>query len=180
MIQSYVLHSEKSSMHVMACLHFLEQASQRPCHVIYKKRNQICLWEFREFTQGKWLPSQKKRTFPRSTHDPCNYDTSMMHLMGRLVYRISILLHLILITEIGSHHRRHRCISWPVFTLWSKPVHVLAILYSEEKKGEKINVRVRGTYAKKLIAISNVTNVSTAHSWSSQLWLINDALHLLS
>ena len=134
MIQSYVLHSEKSSMHVMACLQFLEQTSQRPCHVIDRKRIQICLWEFKEFTQGKWLPSQKKRTFPRSTHDPCNYDTSMMHLMGRLVYRISILLHLILITEIGSHHRSHWCISWPVFTLRSKPVHVLAIIYSEHKK----------------------------------------------
>ena len=28
-------------MHIMARFHFLERTSQRPCHVIYKKRNQI-------------------------------------------------------------------------------------------------------------------------------------------
>ena len=69
-------------------------------------------------------------------------------------------------------------------------MHIIACFHSLEQtsprpchitfrqKERKLNVRVRGTYAKKRIAISNVTNVSTAHSWSSQLWLINDALHL--
>ena len=44
----------------------------------------------------------------------------------------------------------------------------------------RCNYDTSGMRVKKIIAISNVTNVSTINSWSLQLWLINEALNLLT